>query len=63
MAFQYTPSPFMLPTSHYDKKKAEYLEQYGDPYGIFDDEPTEKNRPSVEKFITLPKDYEDGDEQ
>lgn len=47
----------------YDKKKAEYLEQYGDPYGIFDDEPTEKNRPSVEKFITLPKDYEDGDEQ
>lgn len=46
----------------YDKKKAEYIEQYGDPYGIFDDEPTEKNRPNVEKFITLPKDYEDGDE-
>lgn len=46
----------------YDKKKEEYLEQYGDPYGIFDDEPTEKNRPNVEKFITLPKDYEDGDE-
>ena len=23
MAFQYTPSPFMLPTSHYDKKKAD----------------------------------------
>lgn len=46
----------------YDKKKHEYLEQYGDPYGIFEDEPTEKNRPNVEKFITLPKDYEDGDE-
>lgn len=46
----------------YDKKKAEYLEQYGDPYGIFDDEPTEKNRENVKKFITLPKDYEDGDE-
>lgn len=46
----------------YDKKKAEYIEQYGDPYGIFDDEPTEKNRHNVEKFITLPKDYEDGDE-
>lgn len=45
----------------YDKKKQEYLEQYGDPYGIFDDEPSEKNRPNVEKFITLPKDYEDGD--
>lgn len=46
----------------YDKRKAEYLEQYGDPYGIFEDEPTEKNRPNVEKFITLPNDYEDGDE-
>lgn len=46
----------------YDKKKSEYLEQYGDPYGIFDDEPTEKNRENVKKFITLPKDYEDGDE-
>lgn len=46
----------------YDKRKAEYLEQYGDPYGIFDDEPTEKNRQNVEKFITLPNDYEDGDD-
>lgn len=46
----------------YDKKKQEYLDQYGDPYGIFDDEPTEKNRDNVKKFITLPKDYEDGDE-
>ena len=23
MPFEYTPSPFMLPTSHYDKKKAD----------------------------------------
>ena len=23
MSFEYTPSPFMLPTSHYDKKKAD----------------------------------------
>ena len=23
MSFKYTPSPFMLPTSHYDKKKAD----------------------------------------
>lgn len=46
----------------YDKKKAEYLDQYGDPYGIFDDEPTEKNRTNVEKFITLPKDYTEGDD-
>ena len=45
----------------YDKKKSEYLEQYGDPYGIFNDEPSEKNRENIKKFITLPKDYEDGD--
>lgn len=45
----------------YDKKKQEYLEQYGDPYGIFKDEPTEKNRENVKKFITLPNDYEEGD--
>lgn len=46
----------------YDKKKEEYLEQYGDPYGIFDDEPDESIRENIKKFITLPKDYEDGDE-
>jgi len=45
----------------YDRKKNEYIEQYGDPYGIFNDEPTEKNRENIKKFITLPKDYEDGD--
>ena len=43
----------------YDKKKQEYLEQYGDPYGIFDDEPDESIRENIKKFITLPKDYED----
>lgn len=47
----------------YDKKKAEYISQYGDPYGIFDEDPTENNRPNIEKFITLPKDYEDGDDE
>lgn len=47
----------------YDKRKEEYLEQYGDPYGIFEGEPTEKNRLNVEKFITLPKDYTDGDDE
>lgn len=41
----------------YDKKKEEYLEQYGDPYGIFDDDPTPSNRDNIKKFITLPKDY------
>ena len=47
----------------YDRKKQEYLEQYGDPYGIFEDEQTEKNRENVKKFITLPKDYGDGDDE
>lgn len=47
----------------YDKKKQEYLDQYGDPYGIFDDEPDTSIRENIEKFITLPKDYEDGDDE
>lgn len=46
----------------YDKKKQEYLDQYGDPYGIFTDDTTDKNRPSVEQFIKLPKDYNNGDD-
>lgn len=46
----------------YDKKKQEYLDQYGDPYGIFDDEPDESIRENIKRFITLPKDYMDGDE-
>lgn len=45
----------------YDKKKQEYLDQYGDPYGIFDGEPDESQRENIKKFITLPKDYYDGD--
>ena len=46
--------------SFYDKKKEEYIAQYGDPYNIFADDTTEKNRGSVEKFIKLPKDYNVG---
>ena len=46
----------------YDRKKEEDLEQYGDPYGIFDDEPDESIRENIKKFITLPKDYEESDE-
>jgi hypothetical protein len=40
----------------YDKRKKEYIDQYGDPYGIFTDDPTEENRKNIEKFIMLPKD-------
>lgn len=43
--------------SFYDRKKKEYIDQYGDPYGIFADDTSEKNRPNVEQFIELPKDY------
>lgn len=43
----------------YDRKKEEYISQYGDPYGIFTDDTSEKNREAVKKFIKLPKDYGD----
>ncbi len=45
----------------YDERKAEYISQYGDPYGIFTDDPTEGNRESIKKFIQLPQDYDKGD--
>lgn len=35
----------------YDKQKQDYLDQYGDPYGIFEGDTTEKNRENIEKFI------------
>lgn len=41
----------------YDKKVAEYVKQYGDPYGIFKDDPTPSNREKIKEFITLPSDY------
>lgn len=43
----------------YDKRKSEYIEQYGDPLGIFADDTTESNRENIEKFITLPTDYDE----
>lgn len=45
--------------SFYDKRKKEYIEQNGDPYGIFANDPTEKNRNTVKTFIKLPDDYDD----
>ena len=43
----------------YDKKRDEYIAQNGDPYGIFNNEPTLKNRDTVKTFIKLPDDYEE----
>lgn len=45
----------------YDKKKKEYVETYGDPYGIFKDDTTEENRETIEKFITIPNEFKDGE--
>lgn len=41
----------------YDARKKDYIEQYGDPYGVFTDDTTEENRDKIKKFITK----EDGD--
>lgn len=37
----------------YDRKIEEYIEQYGDPYGIFEGDPTKENRENIEKFIEV----------
>lgn len=35
----------------YDKKKAEYLEQYGDPFGLFEGDLDSRNRDAISKFV------------
>lgn len=40
----------------YDRRKEDYIKQYGDPYGIFTDDTSEKNREKIKVFIK-----EDGD--
>lgn len=40
----------------YDNARDEYIEQYGDPYHIFDNDPTVGNRDRVKKFIKVPED-------
>ena len=45
----------------YDDKKHEYIEMYGDPYGIFTEDTTEINRETIEKFITVPNEFKDGE--
>lgn len=43
--------------------KESYMAETGDSYGIFKDDPTEENRPKIEKFIELPEEYnEEGQE-
>lgn len=45
----------------YDEKKKEYIDMYGDPYGIFKNDPTLKNRDTVKKFITVPVEFRERD--
>jgi hypothetical protein len=37
----------------YDKKVAEYIKTFGDPNGIFANNPTESNREKISNFITI----------
>lgn len=46
----------------YDKKKQEYINTYGDTYGIFTEDTTEDNRNAIENFIIIPKEFQDGDD-
>lgn len=41
----------------YDKTRANYITETGDPYGIFDGDPTLSNRDKVKQFIKLPDEY------
>lgn len=41
----------------YDEKKNEYVCQYGDPYGVFTNDPTLNNREKVKEFMVLPPEF------
>lgn len=45
----------------YDERVNSYIKQYGDPYGIFENDTTKTNRESVKNFIQLPKDEDDSE--
>lgn len=42
---------------YYDQAKAGFIERYGDPDGMFADDPTLRNRDNIREYITLPLDY------
>lgn len=41
----------------YDRMKQDYIEQHGDPFGIFAEDVTESLRDAIKSFITLPDEY------
>lgn len=45
----------------YDEKKQEYIDMYGDPHGIFKNDPTLENRDTIKKFITVPVEFRERD--
>lgn len=47
----------------YDKMKENYIIETGDSYGIFKDDPTLENRSKIEKFIELPDEYNERDDE
>lgn len=47
--------------SFYDRSIKDYVDQYGDPYEIFTDDPTLKNRDKIKKFIQTDDKAEAGD--
>ncbi|MDD4154672.1 MAG: hypothetical protein PHT30_04630 [Bacilli bacterium] len=56
----------------FDERKEAYIKQYGDPYGIFENDPTESNRDKIESFIRTEEEdkidsdldaFEDGGDQ
>lgn len=42
---------------YYDQAKADFIERYGDPDGIFANDPTSRNRDNIREYVTLPLDY------
>lgn len=51
--------PYEEVYSFYDKKVQEYVKQNGDPYGIFVNDPTVKNRDTIKTFLKMPDDYDE----
>ena len=47
----------------YDRAKEEYIASTGDPNGLFNNDPTVKNRDKINNFIQLPDDYYEESEE
>lgn len=43
----------------YDRRKEDYVKQYGDPYGFFSQDNSENNRENIKRFIAKTDDFDD----